>query len=439
MSKQSTNSVIPLNSIDTSDRVRQDFGDIDALMNSIAEVGLIQPIVINRDLKLIAGERRLKALTKLGVTELAHEIHFVYNDEQDPLQLKAMEVEENVRRKNLTWQEEVLAKKKLLDIMQELHGSPSGGRPKNTDLIGETTPGFGINKLAALLGESTATASRDVELADLILAVPKLGKQETKEAARRMAQLAMAVAVSKIQQAEEPKQETDCILYQGDFQVVRPILLSNTVDFVIVDPPYGEDAQGMGPQSPQLIAKSFEDSKEETVELYKALAKESYRVLRQDSFAMFFFGPRLYGHIVIACMAAGFDVDMVPLIWVKNNVINTSPYIRYGRSYEPILVARKGEPKLMRPSQRDVLQFDAVQMRSTEEKKFYHAQKPVALIEKLILDTTIEDELVVDFTAGSGTTGVACLKNKRKCILFEKDKTACQIIQTRIQGIQVRE
>jgi len=430
-----------LSDINISDRVREDFGNIDELARSISELGLIQPIVVNRELKLIAGERRLKALTKLGVDTLTHGHTFVYNDELDPLRLKAMEVEENVRRKGLTWQEEVLAKKRLLEIMQELHGVATAGRPSRAEVSGESSGGFGINKLAALLGESNAQTSKDVELAGLIETVPQLAKQDTKEGARRMAQLAMAVAVSQVQQAANPTNPIDvpCTLVQGDFnETARDILSSSSVDFIICDPPYGEDAEGMGPKSPEMLAKAFNDSRNATVELYKALAKESYRVLKPDSFAMFFFGPRLYGHIAVACLAAGFDVDMVPLIWVKNNVINTSPYTRYGRSYEPIIVARKGAPKLMRPSQRDVLQFDAVQMRSTQEQKFYHAQKPVALIEKLILDTTIEGELIVDFTAGSGTTGVAALKNKRQCVLFERDKTACELIKTRIQGVSVK-
>jgi DNA modification methylase len=431
------NEQLILSDIDVSDRVRSDYGDIDELARSISELGLIQPIVINREGKLIAGERRLKALTKLGINTLIHGQTFVYNDELDPLRLKAMEVEENVRRKGLTWQEEVLAKKRLLEIMQELHGVATAGRPSRAEASGEASGGFGINKLAALLGESNAQTSKDVELAGLIELAPVLAKQDTKEAARRMAQLATAVAVSQAQRVVDTVVTDNCSLFPVDFQIA-PKLKEDSVDFVICDPPYGEDSEGMGPNSPEMLAKAFEDSRDATIELYKSLAKESFRVLRQDSFAMFFYGPRLYGHIVMACLAAGFDVDMVPLIWVKNNVINTSPYVRYGRSYEPILVARKGQPKLMRPSQRDVLQFDAVQLRSTQEQKFYHAQKPVALIEKLILDTTIEDELVVDFCAGSGNTGVAALKNKRKCVLFERDKTACELIKTRIQGVQVK-
>src|SRR5437899_12221794 len=113
---------ININDVVVRDRVRKDMGSIDELANSIKAVGLIQPIVLTRARELIAGERRLRALRELGVKHLVHAIHFVYNDEVDPLRLKGMEVEENLKRKNLSWQEEILAKQRLLEIMQEIHG-----------------------------------------------------------------------------------------------------------------------------------------------------------------------------------------------------------------------------------------------------------------------------------------------------------------------------
>jgi site-specific DNA-methyltransferase (adenine-specific) len=427
-----------LEAIDTKDRIRADMGDIDALASSIQAVGLIQPIILSRQNRLIAGERRLRALRKLGLKELLHGIHFIYNDEENELQLKAMEVEENVKRKQLSWQEEVLAKKRLLDIMVQIHGVARAGPPSRSDAIGITSPGFGINKLAALLGESNAQTSKDIELAELIVSAPMLGRAETKEAARRQAVLAVAVATSLQQQAQQPKAEGEARwkLYEGDFINNVNSIDSNSVDLVIVDPPYGEDVQGMGANSKELLAKPFADSKGETITTLRELAMSSYRVLRNDRFAFIFFGFTVYLPLVEALEQAGFVVDITPLVWAKNNVINTSPYTRYGRSYEPILVARKGEPKLIRPSQRDVIQLNTVTVRTPTEQKLYQAQKPVELIEKFILDTTVADQLVVDFCAGSGTTGVAALKNKRRVVLFEKDAVACQIIRSRLGSIK---
>jgi len=48
-------------------------------------------------------------------------------------------------------------------------------------------------------------------------------------------------------------------------------------------------------------------------------------------------------------------------------------------------------------------------------------QKPVALMEYLIKTYTNENETVLDFTFGSGTTGVACVNTNRKFIGIEMD------------------
>ena len=59
-------------------------------------------------------------------------------------------------------------------------------------------------------------------------------------------------------------------------------------------------------------------------------------------------------------------------------------------------------------------------------------QKPVALMEYLIKTYTNEGEAVLDFTMGSGTTGVACKNLNRNFIGIELDETYYQIAQKRI-------
>ena len=69
-------------------------------------------------------------------------------------------------------------------------------------------------------------------------------------------------------------------------------------------------------------------------------------------------------------------------------------------------------------------------------RNFIHpTQKPVALMEYLIKTYTNEKETVLDFTMGSGTTGVACKNLNRKFIGIEKDETYFKIAQDRIAAI----
>ncbi len=77
-----------------------------------------------------------------------------------------------------------------------------------------------------------------------------------------------------------------------------------------------------------------------------------------------------------------------------------------------------------------ILKFDAVSVK----KRFHPTQKPVALMEYLIKTYTNKNELVLDFTMGSGTTGVACKNLNRKFIGIELDKEYFEIAKKRING-----
>lgn len=65
--------------------------------------------------------------------------------------------------------------------------------------------------------------------------------------------------------------------------------------------------------------------------------------------------------------------------------------------------------------------------------RLHPTQKPVALIEYLVKTYTNENELVLDFTAGSGTTGEACVNTNRQFILIEKGKKYYNISVDRIK------
>ena len=74
-----------------------------------------------------------------------------------------------------------------------------------------------------------------------------------------------------------------------------------------------------------------------------------------------------------------------------------------------------------------------IKIKSTDSTRNKHpTQKPVLLMEYLIKTYTNENETVLDFTMGSGTTGVACVNTNRKFIGIEKDENYFNIAQNRI-------
>lgn len=69
------------------------------------------------------------------------------------------------------------------------------------------------------------------------------------------------------------------------------------------------------------------------------------------------------------------------------------------------------------------------------ERVQHPTQKPVQLLERIINIFTNEGDTVLDLFAGSGTTGIACMKLGRKCILIEQDENYCEIIKNRFINI----
>ena len=88
-------SKVQISSIDIGNRYRSDFGDIESLATSISEIGLLQPICVTPDMKLIAGERRIKAHQLLGMDEI--EVSTI-----DITEIISGEYAENEVRKNFT-------------------------------------------------------------------------------------------------------------------------------------------------------------------------------------------------------------------------------------------------------------------------------------------------------------------------------------------------
>ena len=75
-----------------------------------------------------------------------------------------------------------------------------------------------------------------------------------------------------------------------------------------------------------------------------------------------------------------------------------------------------------------------IQKFASEGITIHPTQKPVALMEYLIKTYTNEGEIVLDFTFGSGTTGVACKNTNRKFIGIEMDDKYFEIGKNRILG-----
>lgn len=152
----------PIAEIRIGHRHRRDLGDVDQLAASIADLGLLQPVVVRPDGQLIAGERRLRAAQLLGWKEIPVSI-------VDLTEIARGEYAENTLRKNFTLSEAVAIKRALEPLERAaakermLAGKPSGKFPK----------GRALDKVAKVVGKDRTTLAKAEAIVDAAEAEPE--------------------------------------------------------------------------------------------------------------------------------------------------------------------------------------------------------------------------------------------------------------------------
>lgn len=73
-----------------------------------------------------------------------------------------------------------------------------------------------------------------------------------------------------------------------------------------------------------------------------------------------------------------------------------------------------------------------------KEKTGYPTQKPLGILERIVRVHSNPGDTVMDFFAGSGTTGVAAVRNGRNCILIDQSAEACALMRKRMVAVRDR-
>lgn len=190
---------IKINEIQIPERFRVDYGDLHELAESIKRFGLIQPIVVTKvdgNFTLVAGARRLLSSTQIGLEE----IEVVLFESLDVISRREIELEENIRRKQFTWQEELRATEELVEIRKAK--TPRG-------LWGvEAQVG---KEVAETLHVSEAMVSQDTQLAKALVKYPELAQEESKtKAYKKYKQILNKEALAIISKAISGGEDLGC-------------------------------------------------------------------------------------------------------------------------------------------------------------------------------------------------------------------------------------
>lgn len=235
-------------------------------------------------------------------------------------------------------------------------------------------------------------------------------------------------------------------LIQGDCLEKMKLIPDQSVDLILTDPPYGTTA-----------------CKWDSVIDFGLMWAELKRIIKPNG-AIVLFGAEPFSSLLRASNIKQFRYDWIyekpaatGFLNAKKQPLRAHEIISVFYARQPIYNPQKTTGQRRKQSARTDIGsecygkaikrqvYDSTEryprsiqkFNSDKQKQSLHpTQKPVALLEYLIKTYTQEGETVLDFTMGSGSTGVACLNTGRDFIGIELDAHYFEIASTRIAQAQ---
>lgn len=379
------------------------------LKRSILSKGLLHPPVLSYPgpgYKLIAGERRLRAMIQLHEEGLV----FSYNSEPvpaghipyslisdlTPADLQEAELEENVLRMPLTWLEEAEAKAKIHEMRTEkakAEGLPAPTLKSTAQYITEKTQA----------DPEKPSRSVNAEQAALTRAIT-VAKHKDNPAVQKAKNLTQAYAAildqtetqfKAILASRSAEGQSNLQLLKGDCLEILPTLKANTFDIIYGDPPYGIGADTMKSDSKHF----YQDDPEYALRIYQAIITEGFRVTKQRAAMFLWCDIDHFVRIRDLCAMGGWVPWRTPIIWYKGES-GYAPWGRAGfvRTYEILLYAVKGQRELFSPGGPDV----SIRRTASASKRVHAAEKPIDVLEYYLSRAALEGDSVLDPCCGSG-------------------------------------
>ncbi len=235
-------------------------------------------------------------------------------------------------------------------------------------------------------------------------------------------------------------------LYLGDCIEILKKIEKNSVDMIFADPPYGLSNNGITCQNGKMVSVNKgnwdkSNGAEDDFKFHNDWIKACKRVLKPNG-TIWITGTY---HSIYSCGFAlqknGFKI-LNDITWYKPNAAPNLSCKYFTASHETVLWAIKDSKEkhtfnyeIMKNGnwhEKDIIKNNGKQMRSVwsistpskSEKQFgkHPTQKPFQLLERIILSSTNENDLILDPFTGSSTTGVISKKYNRKFIGIDISK-----------------
>ena len=411
---------------------RRPLGDLGALVESISEHGLLNPITITIDLQLIAGRHRLEACKSLGWTEIPANVLDAVG-----LQVEMAMIDENLARNELSVLEcaEQSYRRKL--IYEILHPETRRGGKRGNQYVG------GLRRQTAIVAFSQSVAGRQHRSTRTIRTYVQIARSLA-PAARALLQgswlesslrdLAWLIKFPPTDQsaiverildgraadAREAGVQLDrerrilsahshvlnpsCTLLQGDFRDVGDSIPDASVDLIITDPPYLT----------------------EYLEVHRPLGAFAARVLKPGASLLCM--TSCY-HLPIVLASIG---EQLKYQWTLAFVMGGRGALidsrRVRTRFKPVLWFVKG--RYAGGTALDVIPSIG------KDKRFHHWGQSEAGFDYLVEHFSKPGDTVLDPFLGGGTSAAVALKAGRKFIGIDIDENAIATTHARIADLE---
>ena len=227
-------------------------------------------------------------------------------------------------------------------------------------------------------------------------------------------------------------------LYQGDCLEILAAIPPNSVDLIFADPPYFLSNGGITCHAGKMVSVHKGDwdksrGADANHEFNRDWLAACQRVLKPNGSIWVSGTAHVIHSVGFAMQQLGFKL-LNDISWVKPNPPPNLSCRYFTHATETIIWAAKDKKsrhtfnyKLMKETNRGKQMKSVWEIRPPEswEKKFgkHPTQKPVALLERILLASSNPGEMVIDPFCGSGTTALAALRTKRifRGIEFDPD------------------
>lgn len=458
-------------------RARKDDGDIGELADSIKRIGQLHPIIVRLDKEgspvVIAGLRRLRACRTLGVQVKASII-----SPEDEIACLVVQLEENVKRKGFDKLEVGEGLKRFKSLYDKKHGITSGWNLKEAE---RDTKGRASGEVAKKVERFTEEAARSLSIGktlvyDLlgIAALPTEDKEEIAKAkTTRERNVAATAALSKVRKGrklqkleEEAEKKTkarakekekasaskkkagakpaaqeappvnEVLVAEGDYRklIKAPLFVkqyAGKVDLICTDPPYDLERNPIL-HTERATVNDQALAKWDKLDIGWVLNVAS---LLSPTGTLIAFAPlELVGLYKVAMQRAKL-IYRGCIIWHKTNPTPAHRSV-YAPSCEAIVWATKCDKYVFKPwanaGTLEAHNFIELPVCGGNERLAHPAQKPIALVERLIERHTDKAALVFDPFMGTGTTLVACRKLKLGAIGVETEPKFFKMAKARV-------